>query len=175
MITGEQLALQAVSSKYDSITYDKYDCQAFVELVLRDCGVRTDTGAVYNWKGSNHMWRTALAWKGTIEDCKRYFGRIPVGSWVFMLSDDGGEVSRGYHDDEGNAVHVGIYCKPDSKNSVRDSTKGSKRNGVGYRPLSDFNRVGLPFMVNYNAVPTSVITKEEALQALEILTKYMKG
>lgn len=175
MITGEQFAEQAKSSKYDSITYDRYDCQGFVELVLRDCGVRTDKGAVYNWRGSNHMWRNALAWKGTLADCQKHFGKIPVGAWVFMLDHDGGEVARGYHDDEGNAVHVGIYCRPESANSVRDSTKGTKRNGVGYRPLSDFNRVGLPFMVNYNENPSPVTTKDKALEALELLTNYVKG
>lgn len=175
MITGEQFAEEARQSKYDRITYDKYDCQGFVELVLKNCGVRTDTGVPFNWKGSNHMWRNALAWKGTVSDCMKYFGRIPVGAWVFMLSDDGGEVARGYHDNEGNAVHVGIYCRPESANSVRDSTKGSKRNGVGYRPLSDFNRVGLPFMVNYNENPSPVITREKALEALELLTNYVKG
>ena len=121
------------------------------------------------------MWRNALMWKGTVDECRKCFGKIPVGAWVFMLSYDGGEVARGYHDNEGNAVHVGIYCRPESSQPVRDSTKGSKRKGVGYRTLSDFNMVGLPFMVNYDQKQTTVTTKAEALEALEVLTKYVKG
>ena len=68
MLTGKEFAKQAQSSKYDGIKYSQADCQAFVELVLRDCGVRTSSGAVYNWKGSNDMWRHALKWKGTLAE-----------------------------------------------------------------------------------------------------------
>ena len=181
MLTGKQFAEQAVSAKYNNIKYSQYDCQAFVELVLRDCGVRTSSGAVYNWKGSNDMWRHALAWKGTIADCRKTFGDIPLGAWVFMVAHDGKEVLRGYHDNEGNASHVGIYCRPENKNSVRDSTKGSNRDGTGYRPLTDFTHIGLPTVISYGnepvpePVPDNPVSRDEALKALEILTKFVKG
>lgn len=171
MITGKQYAEQAQSSKYDKLKYSQYDCQAFAEKVLNDL-----TGKNYNWRGSNDMWRNALSWKGTIEECKTLFGEIPVGCWVFMHSFDGGEVARGYHDNEGNASHVGIYCRPDAAQQVRDSTKGTGRDGVGYRKLSDFNMIGLPKVISYGTDPAPVVPgKAEALKALEILTNFMKG
>lgn len=178
MVTGLEFSVQALSSKYNNLKYSQYDCQAFVELVLRDCGVRNSQGGIYNWKGSNDMWRNALAWKGTLEECRRLYGGYPDGAWVFMVKNDGGEVPRGYHDKEGNASHVGIYCRPESKNCVRDSTKGTNRDGVGYRPITDFTHIGLPKMISYGQEPAPAepkVSQEEALKALEILTKYVKG
>ena len=186
-ITGTAYATQAQSDRYTDVPYSKLDCQAFVEEVLKDCGVRKPDGSVYNWKGSNSMWRNALRWKGTIEECKKLFNGIPLGAWVFIVKNDGGEVARGYHDNEGNASHVGIYCREGSE-PVRDSTKTAKRDGVGYRKLDGFTHVGLPTMITYNGNTSriealkavSIIrdensTDEDCLKALETLTKYMKG
>ena len=186
-VTGAAFATQAQSDRYTGVPYSKLDCQAFVEEVLKDCGVRKPDGSVYNWKGSNSMWRNALRWKGTIEECKRLFNGIPLGAWVFIVKNDGGEVERGYHDNEGNASHVGIYCREGSE-PVRDSTKTAKRDGVGYRKLDGFTHVGLPTMIIYNGntgrmealKAVSIIrnensTDEDCLKALETLTKYMKG
>lgn len=174
LLTGERFAQQAQADKYTGIKYDNYDCQAFVELVLRDCDVRKPDGSIYNWKGSNDMWRNALAWKGTISECMQKYGNIPAGAWVFMVAHDGGEVKRGYHDNEGNASHVGIYCRPGNARAVRDSTKGTGRDGVGYRPLTDFTHIGLPFVISYDAEPSPVIDKTEALQALKTLTDFIE-
>ena len=186
-VTGTAYATQAQSDRYTGVPYSKLDCQAFVEEVLKDCGVRKPDGSAYNWKGSNSMWRNALRWKGTIEECKRLFNCIPLGAWVFIVKNDGGEVAKGYHDNEGNASHVGIYCREGSE-PVRDSTKTAKRDGVGYRKLDGFTHVGLPTMITYNGNTSriealkavSIIrdensTDEDCLKALETLTKYMKG
>ena len=186
-VTGTAYATQAQSDRYTGVPYSKLDCQAFVEEVLKDCGVRKPDGSVYNWKGSNSMWRNALRWKGTIEECKRLFNGIPLGAWVFIVKNDGGEVARGYHDNEGNASHVGIYCREGSE-PVRDSTKTAKRDGVGYRKLDGFTHVGLPTMITYNGNTSRIeaikavsivrdpdSTDEDCLKALETLTKYMKG
>ena len=186
-VTGNEYAIQAQSDRYTGVPYSKLDCQAFVEEVLKDCGVRKPDGSIYNWKGSNSMWRYALRWKGTIEECKRLFNGIPLGSWVFIVKDDGGEVEKGYHDNEGNATHVGVYCREGSE-PVRDSTKTKTRNGVGYRKLEGFTHVGLPSMIVYtgNTERTEALkavsiirckesTDEDCLKALETLTKYMKG
>lgn len=179
MVSGEEYASQAKSSKYDGLTYDKVDCQKFVELVLIDCGVKKPDGKPYDWKGSNSMWRNALAWKGTIEECIAKYGDIPLGAWVFIVKNDGGEVERGYHDNEGNAKHVGIYVGGHPDTQVRDSTETRTRDGVGYRPLAGFNMVGIPKMLlfpNYiEYVDKCTITKAMALEALETLTKYIKG
>lgn len=180
-VNSNDFVKQANSPKYDGIPYDKLDCQGFVEQVLKDCGVRKSDGTPYNWRGSNSMWRNALLWKGTVEECKAVYGEIPLGAWVFIVRNDGGEIDRGYHDNEGNASHVGILClDPETnKNCVRDSTESRTRNGVGYRTLDSFTHVGLPYMINYEtpvtSVPDRTITKAEALEALQTLTKYIKG
>lgn len=188
MITGEFYASQAMSDKYTGIPYSKLDCQAFVEEVLKDCGVRRTDGTPYNWKGSNSMWRTALSWKGSIEECRKTFGEIPIGSWVFIVKNDGGEKDRGYNDNEGNASHVGIYVRHNLE-EVRDSTRTSTRDGVGYRNLKGFTHVGLPKMLDYSHIPDTeaeaidaigVIRNPDSsdgdvLTALKTLTKYMKG
>ena len=191
-VKGTAYAIQAMSDKYTGIPYYKLDCQAFVEEVLKDSGVRKSDGSVYNWRGSNSMWRTALSWKGTIEQCRTRFGEIPVGAWVFIVKRDGGEKEKGYNDNEGNASHVGIYCRHNFE-QVRDSTRTSYRNGVGYRELSGFTHVGLPKMILYNEETPSKPTSENAalraidtirntsssasdvLDALQTLTKYLKG
>ena len=179
MVNGVYYAKQAMSSKYDGLTYDKADCQKFVELVLIDCGVKKPDGKPYNWKGSNSIWRNALAWKGTVEECIAKYGNIPLGAWVFIVKYDGGEVERGYHDNEGNAKHVGIYVsQTDPDHAVRDSTETRTRDGVGYRSLEGFNMVGIPKMITFNLysnTPNVTVTKQMAREALETLTKYIKG
>lgn len=187
-VQNSAYATQAMSERYTGVPYSKLDCQAFVEEVLKDCGVRKPDGTSYNWKGSNSMWRNALKWKGTIADCMTEFGCIPIGAWVFIVKHDGGEKDRGYNDNEGNASHVGIYCS-NSSEPVRDSTKTSKRDGVGYRKLDGFTHVGLPKMIIYltpepkednaltaiNILRSDSSTDEECLKALKTLTKYLKG
>lgn len=152
MITGIQFALQAQSDMYDGIPYSKYDCQAFVEAVARDAGIRKPDGGIYNWKGSNHMWRAIHGWHGTIQSCVTEFGKIPPGAWVFICHHDGGEKDRGYNDNLGNFTHVGIYCH-DGKMPVRDSTRFTGRDGVGYRAISAFTHVLLPDFIEYQNSP----------------------
>ena len=174
-VSGNEYAKQSNSDKYSGTKYEELDCQGFVEQVLKDCGVRKPDGTAYNWKGSNSMWRNALLWKGTIKECEGIYGRIPLGAWLFIVKQDGGEVARGYHDNEGNATHVAILSREPSQftDCVRDSTRSSKRNGVGYRSLDSFTHVGLPYMIDYFDDPQTV-TKEKVLEALKILTKFVK-
>lgn len=152
MKTGAEYAAQAKLSKYDKLKYSQYDCQAFCELVLKDLGVRQPNGAVYNWKGSNDMYRHAVSWVGTIDECRKKFGYIPIGSWAFMWDMTGNEKQRGYYDGLGNASHVGIHIGGDT---VRDSTKIKNasgqviRDGVGSRPLRDFQKIGIPVMLDF--------------------------
>lgn len=149
MVSSIRFEEQARSPQYNGIKYDQLDCQAFVEKVLYDSGCRKSNGSSYNWKGSNDMWRNALSWKGTIDECKKVYGEIPLGAWVFIWANDGGEKDRGYNDNQGNAKHVGIYVGADT---VRDSTRNtSGRDGVGYRKLEGFNRVGLCKYLDYEA------------------------
>ena len=177
MFTGKQYASQAEKAQYDKLKYSQYDCQAFCELVLRDIGVRQPNGAVYNWRGSNHIWRDAVSWRGTIEEARKIFGCVPVGSWAFMVSNDGGEVARGYNDKMGNASHIAIVV---NQTQVRDSTKGTGRDGVAYRKLSDFNMIGIPKMLDFNITSNNIIElgQEEitnVIASLEKIIKDLKG
>lgn len=157
MFTGIQYGKKAEDPSYNSLKYSQVDCQAFCEKVLKDLGVRKSNGAVYDWRGSNDMWRNAVSWKGTIAEARQKFGQIPVGSWAFMVSHDGGEIPRGYHDDQGNAAHIAIVV---NQNQVRDSTKGTGRDGVAYRKLSDFNMIGLPKMLDFDNTNHNIIEIE---------------
>ena len=165
MITGYQFAEQARSSKYTGIPYKDLDCQAFVEEVAKDAGIRKKDGSVYNWKGSNSMWRNISGWKGTVQECREQFGCLPLGSWVFIRKMDGGEEDRGYHDNLGNFTHVGIYCST-AGDPVRDSTRYTGRDGVGYRPLKSFTHVLLPDFIDYSNTDGALYTVDIAAQIL---------
>ena len=188
MITGYQFAEQARSGKYNGIPYSKLDCQAFLEEVAKDAGIRKKDGSIYNWKGSNSMWRNIPGWRGTVSECKAAFGEIPLGAWVFIRKMDGGETERGYNDNLGNFTHVGIYCNLGG-DPVRDSTRYAGRDGVGYRPLKSFTHVLLPEFIDYSDAHESLYTVETAAQvirdpnssnadwieALTYLYTYLKG
>lgn len=165
MITGYQFADQARSGQYNGIPYKQLDCQGFVERVLKDAGVRKSDGSIYNWKGSNAMWRQITGWRGTVAECREAFGEIPLGAWVFIRKTDGGEVERGYHDNLGNFTHVGIYCNLGG-DPVRDSTRYTGRDGVGYRPLKSFTHVLLPDFLDYSQEDEQIFTVETAAQIL---------
>lgn len=147
MKTGLQFAENALLPKWDTFSYDRMDCQGFVEAVLKDIGVRKKDGSVYDWRGSNSMYRNYFSWRGTVEECKKKFGSIPVGAFVYVWKRDGQPET--YKDSLGNFSHVGIYCGNDT---VRDSTRSTKtgRNGVGTRSLSGFTYVSLFSGLDYS-------------------------
>ena len=188
MITGYAFAEQARSGQYNGIPYKQLDCQAFVERVLKDSGVRNKNGNIYNWKGSNHMWRTISGWKGTVAECRDTFGEIPLGAWVFIRKTDGGEKDRGYTDNLGNFVHVGIYCNLGGE-PVRDSTTYTGRDGVGYRTIKSFTHVLLPDFINYDIseedpealtkavriIRDSGSTDDDWIKAITTIWDYLKG
>lgn len=96
MIKASEFARQAENGGYIGIAYSVLDCQAFVEKVLKDCGVSK------NWRGSNDMWRNA------VYDARTIDGDIKPGEWVFTIKHDGKEDKARYKDGV-NAAHVGIY------------------------------------------------------------------
>ena len=171
--TGTDVAEQAITGNYVGIPYSQLDCQGFVEQVLKDLGVRKPDGTVYNWRGSNSMWRNYVTWKGTIDECRKKFGTIPLGSFLFLLKKDGGEEEVGYHDGLGNASHVGLYLGTVPMPCM--DSQGTR--GVDYCKLNVFTHVGLMDMIDYynEPIPPSGVAKDEALKALETLTKYIKG
>ena len=184
MKTGKEYAEQAKNPKYDKLTYSQYDCQAFCELVLRDIGVRQPDGAVYNWKGSNDMYRHAVKWLGTIDEARKTFGEIPVGAWAFMWDTTGNEKLRGYYDGLGNASHIGIYIGNDT---VKDSTKIKNasgqiiRDGVGTRPLKQFQKIGLCKYLAFDGTNPTIkieVSRDEVVKihdSLSDLLKMVKG
>ena len=183
--TGADMAEQAITGNYVGIPYSKLDCQAFVEQVLKDLGVRKPDGTPYNWRGSNSMFRNHIRWRGTKEECIAKFGSIPQGAFMFLVKHDGGEKQWGYDDDLGNADHVGLYLGT-SPQPVMDSQKSR---GVDYCSDKIFTHVGLMSMIDYYNEPlpddeaealTAIKTlrnqrssDKEFLEALKTLTKYV--
>ena len=149
MVSGFAFALEAVNGDYIGIPYTSLDCQAFVEKVLYNAGVKKANGSAYNWKGSNSMWRNALSWRGTYQEAINKFGSIPFGAWLFTVKDDGGEKERGYHDDQGNAAHVGIYVGDlGSKPSIHSTTGGVQ---WADSPAKRWTHVGLCMYLDYGS------------------------
>ena len=145
-MTGKQFAENALSPSWNKYTYEQLDCQAFVEAVLKAVGIRKPDGSVYNWTGSNSMYRNYYSWRGTIDECIRKFGYLPEGAFVYVWKESG--QPSGYKDGLGNFSHVGIYC---GNNVVRDSTRSTKttRNGVGTRTLDGFTYCSLFTGIDY--------------------------
>lgn len=133
-------------SKYLGRDYDDIDCQALVEAMLRDVGIRQ------NWSGSNAMYRD-MGWVGTPEECMAKFGRIPPGALLYILKDSG-EPAKYQGDGIGNADHVGVKTgsglgaihSSQSKGGVVESKFANKtiRNG-------GWNRVGICKLLDYGS------------------------
>ena len=97
--TGEELV--KAGDSYLGRKYTEMDCQAFVERCLRDMGINL------NLAGSN-AWYRKMTWVGSPEECKKEFGGIPVGAFLFILETDGKEPEKYRKDGIGNASHMGI-------------------------------------------------------------------
>lgn len=164
MKTGYDFATCALLPKWDKYSYSELDCQAFVEAVLKDIGVRKNNGQCYNWTGSNSMYRNYYSWRGTIEECKSKFGFIPVGSFLYIHKDSG--QPEAYKDNLGNMSHVAIYCGEDV---VRDSTRSTKtgRDGVGTRTLKGFTHVSLFSALDYSFNTSYNATIEQMLSVID--------
>lgn len=167
MITGEQFAEQAIKGNYIGIPYDKLDCQGFVERVLKDCGVRKSNGTVYDWRGSNSMYRNYISWRGTIAEAEKKFGIIPQGALLFTVAFDGGEKEKGYNDDLGNAKHVGIYLGP-PHGSIHSTTGGVQYSKF---PVKRWTHCGLLSMIDYTGRNHNNINKED----IYLLIDKLKG
>lgn len=165
-IDNFQFAEVAYGYRDSGIPYSKLDCQAFVERCLQDCGYYKD------WRGSNHMWRTALDWKGTVEECIKKYGTVPVGAWLFTIKWDGGEKKRGYNDDQGNAAHVGIFTAK-GKGAMHSSTGGVQE--CAFPDPKRWTHVGLASMIDYKSVPEAANEVEELLNRIQQDLNTLKG
>ena len=97
-------ALSRAGDQFLGRSYDDMDCQEFIERCLQEIGI------VLDLKGSNAWYRKCQneGWTGTPEECRKIFGEVPKGAFLFIHAFDGGEERRGYHDGKGNASHIGI-------------------------------------------------------------------
>ena len=143
MINAEEFA--KAGQKYLGTPYSTMDCQTFVERCMADCGLKKDL------RGSN-AWYREMDWVGTPEECKKIYGSIPTGAMLFIWSDDGGEVARGYKDSKGNASHIGIVTHT-GKGAIHSS---SSRGEVAESRFKDktisnggWNRIGLSRLFDY--------------------------
>jgi len=105
--------------------YSDMDCQKFIEKILFDVGIRLDL------KGSN-AWYRKMTWVGSPEECKRKFGLIPVGAFLFIHAYDGGEEAKSYHDGKGNASHIGLYTGLTGQQMVDIAVTAGDSKAVNY-------------------------------------------
>lgn len=134
----------AKGDQYIGAPYTTMDCQGFIEKMLEDAGIKK------NLKGSN-AWYREMTWVGTPEECKKIFGAIPVGAFLFIQDNNGGEVARGYKDGLGNASHIGVYIGRKDGAIHSSQSRGcvaySKFSGKSIR--GGWNRIGLWDQLDY--------------------------
>lgn len=120
--------LARAGDKYLGRSYSEMDCQAFVERCLADAGLKKDLA------GSNAWYRFLKreGWVGTPEDCKKIFGKIPVGAFLFILDANGKEPAKYQGDGIGNASHIGIYTARAGASVVTSATEEGVENASKY-------------------------------------------
>jgi len=130
--------------QYIGRSYEDIDCQELAELMLRGVGIQK------NLRGSN-AWFRAMTWTGTPEECRKVYGEIPVGAFLFIWDGNGGEKQRGYSDGLGNASHMGVYIGRMGgaihASQSRGSVAYSEFKGRSIR--GGWNRVGLWDWMDY--------------------------
>ena len=137
MITGVQIANTALTSDLIGTPYSKLDCQALVEVVLKEAGLN-----IINYRGSNHMWRELVYDR---QETSNPDTVVFPGMLAFILKHDGGETKRGYHDTMGNATHVAIAL---GDGRVFESTVG----GVQISSIRRFTHVARIIDVDYDDI-----------------------
>lgn len=171
MVTGEQFAKQAIDGGYIGIPYSTLDCQGFVERVLADCGIRKPNGTVYDWRGSNSMYRNYQQWHGSIKDAENAFGSLPIGCLVYTRKTDGGEKEKGYNDGLGNFVHVGIYLG--EPRGVIHSTAGGVQ--WGKYPDKRWNYCSLLAMLDYGCKNEDNETINDIYKQIDIIQSALNN
>lgn len=143
MVDAKQLARTGYT--YLGRLYSEMDCQEFIERCLKDCG------RSINLAGSN-TWYRKMSWVGTPEECKKLFGCIPEGAFLFILEHDGKEPAKYRGDGIGNASHIGIYTGTRQgaihSSETRACVAESRFSGKSIR--GGWNRVGLWREISYS-------------------------
>lgn len=145
MVVVDAKQLARAGYTYLGRLYSEMDCQAFVERCLRDCGLKMDL------PGSN-AWYRKMTWTGSPEECKKRFGHIPAGAFLFILEQDGKEPAKYRGDGIGNASHIGIYTAERTGAIHSSASKGCvvESRFTGKTISGGWNRVGLWEQVAYD-------------------------
>ena len=163
-ISAELVSRQG--DKYIGTPYSTVDCQALVERCLADAGLNK------NLAGSNAWYRECRknGWTGSPEECKRKFGLIPKGAFLFILKNDGGEVQRGYHDGLGNASHIGLYTGR-GKGAIHSSSSRGQVCESAFSgktiPNGGWNTVGLWKQLDYGSTVNQILKGSDNVGILD--------
>lgn len=145
MVIASDLA--AAGIKYLGTPYTQMDCQAFVEQCLNDCGLKI------NLTGSN-AWFRKMTWRGTPEECKKLFGEIPVGAFLYIVEDVSEATPAKYRTDGlKDASHIGIFTGRGSGALHSSSTKGCVSESVFQGKTirnGGWNMIGLWDQISYS-------------------------
>ena len=142
-----------MGDKYIGTSYSVYDCQAFVEKMLDDAGLKN-----YNLAGSN-AWYRQMSWRGTPEQCIAKFGCIPTGAFLFIVKHDGGEPSH-YNDSLGNASHIGVVTHRNGGAIHSSYSRGGVYTSVfndATIPNGGWNMIGLWTRMDYGETVNSIL------------------
>lgn len=161
MPTGKELA--AAGPKYLGTPYSKMDCQAFVEQCLSDIGIHK------NLPGSN-AWYRKMDWVGSPEECRKKYGKVPIGAFLFIWAKDGKEPEKYKPDGKGNASHIGIVTPTGAIHSSasRGCVAESAFKGKTI-PHGGWNVVGLWNQIDYG------LTKEGELVRATVFIQSANG
>jgi len=122
------LKLIEVAPKYLGTPYSQMDCQAFVERCLADIGIKKDLA------GSNTWYREIAkhGWVGTPKECRKKYGSIPRGAFLFIQKNDGKEPQKYIGDGIGNISHIGIYTGMTGYEMVQIAKNAGVKNAAMY-------------------------------------------
>ena len=148
------------------IPHSKLDCQAAVDKALALVGVKV------NYRGSNDMWRNMVHDRYWIYDYRNKYGSLTPGMICFTLKNDGSEKKRGYYDDMGAAVHVGIIL--DNDTAFQSASRGTEIITIG---KTTFNQVAYCNLIDYIDIqqPQENLSTEKVLEILRGIRKQLES
>ena len=157
-VTGDMIAERAYAFRDSKIPYSQWDCQAFVEEVMRTVGMYK------NYRGSNHMYREM------VYDIRPCAGITPEkGELLFTVKHDGKEPAT--YKDGINAAHVGIYTGY-GKGAMHSSANGVEQTAY---PASRWTHCAKIIGVGYGTdTAGSENTKQTAEEALALIESIIR-
>ena len=137
------------------------DCQGLCEFLLIECGVsKTECDLA----GSNAHYRNCT-FRCTPEKCVEMYGEVPVGAWIFIVNNDGGEPAKYANDGLGNASHMGVKIS-DGVAIHASSSRGCVAESMFLDktiPNGGWNMVGFPPWIEYESVDDMNFDDDEGI------------